>query len=186
LIRELLMEKNSKDNARKCQKVYRIPSTHDEREDKSERNHPKILSGTIKLPQVFGYMGSTKEMGRMSYNFKYAVSELCGDRNLDKHEGNDALFMNVIRRPRVYTKIEGMAAPSKTPTVETALDRDLAKPDLGSQKRERHSKSCPKPVNLDKQIPRYSRVTQAAWRSLARRPQATVVHQGEGWHTKYA
>lgn len=153
------MEKNYKDNSRKCPKVYRLASTHEEREEKSDRNQPKILSGSIRLPQVFGYIGSTKEMGRMSYNFKYAVNELAMDRNVDKHEANDTLFMNVIKRPRVYAKIEGMVAPSKTPTVETAFERDLGKVDLSSQKRERHSKSCPKPVNFDRQLPRYFSMT---------------------------
>ena len=134
-------------------KILRIGRTQtgtEEREDRSDRNQPKVLSGSIKLPQVFGYSGGTKESNRMSYNFKYCVNELALDKNLDKVESNEAIFLSVIRRPRMYSKMENYLAINKHPTLESAQDKEFTLNEEPKVKRERTSKSCPRPVVIDK------------------------------------
>lgn len=150
MISELMMAGNSRDFNWKYPRVGKQQNSPEEREDKSDRNQPKILAGSIRLPQVFGYTGGHKELARMSYNFKYTVNDLGLDKNIEKIEVNDALFLNVIRRPRVYSKIETMATANRTSTVESAIERETTKVEKMTQTRDRDSKSCPRPVNLEK------------------------------------
>ena len=148
------MGNSLKDQTKKWPKMNKNQGYMDDREDKSDRNPPKILSGSIKLPQVFGYAGATREGPRMSYNFKYTVNELAVDRNFEKMEINETPFLSVIRRPRMYGRIESMVLGNRPGNTEQALESETNKKDGLKAKRERSSKSCPRPVPLDKGLPK--------------------------------
>lgn len=93
----------------------------------------------------------------MSYNFKYCVNDLVLDKNHEKPEGNDAIFLSVIRRPKMYNKMESYLAINKHPTLESMQDRETTLNHSTKPKRERSSKSCPRPVNLEKTGQKYDR-----------------------------
>lgn len=152
-----MMAGSSREHNRKCPRVGKQSTALEEREDKSDRYQPKILAGSIRLPQVFGYTNGHKELARMSYNFKYTVNDLGLDRNKEKIEINDVLFLNVIKRPRVYSKIETIGVGNRTSTVESTIERESVRTKQHGQVRERTSKSCPKPINFDKPVSKYIR-----------------------------
>lgn len=151
----MILGSSVREQNKKMVRVGRAPSVLEEKDERSDRNQPKILTGSIKLPQVFGYPGGNKESNRVSYNFKYAVNELGLDKNLDKVEGNDAIFLGVIRRPRVYNKMESYLGINKNPTFEPAPDREITFHEPTKPRQERSSKSCPRPVVGEKPAQKY-------------------------------
>ena len=131
--------------------MNRLPGLLD---DKEEKGQPKVLTGNIRLPQVFNHGFQAKDFSRMSYNFKHIVGEIGLDRHMDNTDGSESHFLNIIKRPKMYGKIESVLMSSKLATstlepdvkVETPVKVDREEP----IKKSRPSKSRSRPISLDR------------------------------------
>lgn len=163
-------------------KLSRFPNTYDERisEDRSERGQPKILTGSVRLPQVSGTYGhaQSKDMtlSKAFFSTKSSTAEaLNNDKMCERNETGDALFMSVVKRPRMYPKLESqmiatIRQPLTTNDVEIPVNptQSLAlipeelqslrhpfeieargAPNANSHK-VRVSKSCPRPFTIER------------------------------------
>lgn len=130
----------------------------EEKDERSDRNQPKVLASSVRLPQVFGnsHGAAAKDSTRMSYNFKQVMTDYGIDKPLDRKEPFEGYFINKIKRPAKYPRVD----PTVNSSVRPAPDEDPAAsqtdlgPDPARPKKGRASKSCPRQLTVDKPTPR--------------------------------
>lgn len=166
-------------------KLTRLSYNHEERpsEDRSERGQPKILVSSVRLPQVSGTYphGPSKEILPVKpiVTMKSPVAEVnMVEKTCDRNETGDAMFLSVVKRPRMYPKLENhMISISKQATLPQDSEPQLAgqviqpgtsdemsfhkfqadsdhrshQASQGSnQNKVRVSKSCPRPFTMER------------------------------------
>lgn len=126
----------------------------EEKEERSDRNQPKVLVSSVRLPQVFGnsHTSVTKDSNRMSYNFKQVMTDYGIDKPLERKEAYDGYFLNKIKRPAKYGRVDTTMNCSVRPTFEEdpMASQSEINPEAAQAKKGRSSKSCPRQFTIEK------------------------------------
>lgn len=165
--------------------MTRLSYNHEERvsDDRSERGQPRILVSSVRLPQVSGTYshGQAKENGSIKPVVALkqpAVEVNVMEKNGDRNETGDAMFLSVVKRPRMYPKLDhhmilvskqvvspqdGEPQPNNSTLqpvmadelsfLKFQLDQDHrgAQTTQGpNQNKVRVSKSCPRPFTMER------------------------------------
>ena len=85
---------------------------------------------------------------------------------MDKGDLSDSLLLNVIKRPKMYQKIEATASSSRQMmAIEALVDHPQPRFDRETvNRRDQTSKSCPRPFSIERAPSKYVKLTQTAVR----------------------
>lgn len=146
---------NRSEKNRQSKVKIRVQGQVEEKEERSDRNQPKVLVGSVRLPQVFGNSITmiSKDSNRMSYNLKQAMTDYGIDKGLERKEAVDNIFRSVIKRPKMYIRMETTHNISIRPSNDEdhmTSQAEITQDNNNATKQNRSSKSCPRTVDAER------------------------------------